>query len=114
VDEKRLDHLAALYGRPGAFTASMGWYRSSGNPVDAYTQEVVPEKSKRQTTPITVLWQEHDPIFPLAWSDRIGEFFTDFKLEKLPGVGHFTPLEATDKFAAAIRERLQDQARHSG
>src|SRR6516162_8774358 len=50
---------------------------------------------ERLTTPTTILWQEHDPIFPTAWSDRIGEFFTDYELKFLPEVGHYTPLEAT-------------------
>jgi pimeloyl-ACP methyl ester carboxylesterase len=53
-----------------------------------------------------LLWQEHDPIFPLAWSDRLDEYFTDLRFQQLTGAGHFTPLEATDTFAAAIRERL--------
>ena len=43
---------------------------------------------------------------PLAWADRLDHFFTNYKFEKLSGVGHFTPLEATEKFAAAIVERL--------
>ena len=106
VDETRLNHLTEMYSRPGAFTASMGWYRSSGNPVTAYTQEVTPKASERLTTPTTILWQEHDPIFPTAWSDRIGEFFTDYEVEFLPGVGHYTHLEATDVFAGAIRRSL--------
>ena len=108
VDESRLDHLAEMYSKPGAFTASMMWYRSSGNPVTAYAQEEPPERSKRLATPTTILWQEHDPIFPIRWSDRLDDFFIDYKIERLLGVGHFTPLEATDKFAAAIKERLQD------
>ena len=87
----------------------MGWYRSTGNPVTAYTQEVIPKASERLTTPTTVLWQEHDPIFPTAWSDRIGDFSTDYELEFLPGVGHYTPLEATEVFARAIRKNLGDQ-----
>ena len=32
----------------------------------------------------------------------------DYKIERLLGVGHFTPLEATDNFAAAIKERLKN------
>jgi pimeloyl-ACP methyl ester carboxylesterase len=46
VAETRLDHLTEMYSRPGAFTASMGWYRSSGNPVTACTQEVTPKASR--------------------------------------------------------------------
>jgi len=50
-----------------------------------------------------VLWPAHDPLFPLEWSDRIGEFFADARLTTLPGAGHFVPLEAPAEFAAAIR-----------
>src|SRR5262249_54569055 len=56
----------------------------------------------RLTTPATILWQTCDAISPDAWSDRLDDFFTDYTLEKLPGIGHFTPLEATEKFAGAI------------
>jgi pimeloyl-ACP methyl ester carboxylesterase len=106
VDDSRIDHLTDVYSAPGAFIASIMWYRSSGNPVTSYAQEETPERDDRLATPIKVLWQEHDPIFPIAWADRLDDFFTDHHFESLPGVGHFTPLEATGGFAAAIREFL--------
>ena len=34
--------------------------------------------------------------------DRVGEFFADARLIRLPGAGHFTPLERPGEFAAAI------------
>ncbi len=108
VDEKRLDHLTEMYSRPGSFTASLMWYRSSGNPVAAYAGEIPPQSTERLAVPTTILWQEHDPIFPFHWSDRIDEFFLDYRLEPLTGVGHFTPLEAAEKFAAAIKDRLAE------
>jgi pimeloyl-ACP methyl ester carboxylesterase len=49
-----------------------------------------------------VLWPEHDPIFPRAWSDRLGEFFSDVRLVHADGVGHFTPVEAPDRFAELV------------
>jgi pimeloyl-ACP methyl ester carboxylesterase len=49
-----------------------------------------------------VLWPSHDPLFPREWSDRINEFFANAGLTLLDGVGHFTPLECADKFAAAV------------
>jgi pimeloyl-ACP methyl ester carboxylesterase len=52
--------------------------------------------------PTTVLWPEHDPLFPRAWADRIDEFFVGARLRNLDGVGHFTPLEAPHDFAAAL------------
>jgi pimeloyl-ACP methyl ester carboxylesterase len=50
----------------------------------------------------TVLWPEHDPLFPREWSDRIGEFFSAAELTWLDGAGHFSPLEAPAEFAAAV------------
>ena len=75
VDEQRLNHLVEVYSPKGAFAASLGWFRSSGNPVTAYTQEVPLAVKDRLTTPTTVLWQEYDPIFPQHWSGRLDQFF---------------------------------------
>jgi pimeloyl-ACP methyl ester carboxylesterase len=65
-----------------------------------------PGDRHRLATPTTVLWPEHDPLFPPAWSDRVGEFLADVEVRSVPGAGHFTPLEAPDAFAAAILQSL--------
>lgn len=54
------------------------------------------------TVPTCVRWAEHDPIFPYAWTDRLGEVFTDLDLEMFRGVGHFPHREAPDEAAAMI------------
>ena len=101
--DARLDHHAAHYGEPGAMTASIGWYRAGSGGVASALAETAPEA--RIATPTTVLWQEHDPLFPRAWSDRLDVFFSDVDLRWLDDAGHFTPLEAPEVLAAAIRER---------
>jgi len=106
VDEKRIDHLAEVYSAPGAFIASVNWYCASGNPVTAYATETKPSPGDRLATPTTILWEDQDPIFPFGWSDQLDAFFQDYTLERLSGIGHFTPLEATDRFAKAIKQRL--------
>jgi pimeloyl-ACP methyl ester carboxylesterase len=103
-DDAELDRLADDYARPGAFVASINWYRSGSGTV-AMAAEEPPARDARIAVPTTVLWQEHDPLFPRAWSDRVGEWFADVEVRPLDGVGHFTPLEAPDAFAAAILER---------
>ena len=60
-------------------------------------------KPLRIAVPLRVLWPEHDPLFPPAWADRLDEFFAAATLQMMPGVGHFSPLEAPETFAAAIR-----------
>ncbi|WP_300015510.1 alpha/beta hydrolase [Pseudonocardia sp.] len=104
-DAAELDRLAADYARPGAFVASVNWYRAGAGMVARSVAERAPTPADRIATPTTVLWPEHDPLFPREWSDRVGEFFTDADVRALDGVGHFTPLEAPAAFAAAIQER---------
>jgi pimeloyl-ACP methyl ester carboxylesterase len=115
-DDRRLDHLVEVYGPPGALTASVGWYRAGSGMVATSLAERPPAPGDRIAVPTTVLWPEHDPLFPRAWSDRLEEFFSAAELEWLDGVGHFTPVEAPQAFAAAIRRRLarHEQESHRG
>jgi pimeloyl-ACP methyl ester carboxylesterase len=101
-DPIELDRLAGLYGEPGAFAASIGWYRSGSGTVATSLAERPPAPEARIQVPTTVLWPEHDPLFPPAWGDRLEEFFADVTREDLAGAGHFSPLEAAGLFATAI------------
>ena len=53
--------------------------------------------------PTCVRWAEHDPLFPIAWTDRLHETFSDLDLAILPDVGHFPHREDPDRAAAEIR-----------
>ena len=101
-----LDRLADTYGRPGAFTASIGWYRVGPGILTRGLAEQAPAPDERLAVRTHVLWPAHDPLFPAAWADRLDEFFSDVSLTPLPDSGHFVPLEAPDAFAAAIRAAL--------
>ena len=101
--EDELERLTALYSAPGAFTASINWYRSGAGTVARSLAETTPDPAQRIAVPTTVLWPEHDPLFPPAWGDRLGEFFADVAVSPMAGVGHFSPLEAPERFADAIR-----------
>jgi len=97
-----LDYLVSVYAPPGAFAASIAWYRGGAGSVAASLAEQAPGQGDRIAVPATVLWPEHDPLFPREWSDRIGEFFSAATLTWLDGAGHFSPLEAPEAFAAAV------------
>jgi pimeloyl-ACP methyl ester carboxylesterase len=101
-----LDRLADSYARPGAFTASIGWYRQGPGILARGLAEQAPAPEDRLPVPTHALWPAHDPLFPAAWADRLDEFFADVSLTRLPDSGHFVPLEAPDAFATAIREAL--------
>jgi pimeloyl-ACP methyl ester carboxylesterase len=102
LTDDRLDHLVSVYARPGAFTASIGWYRVGAGALARPLAERAPQPADRVAVPTTVLWPNQDPLFPTAWSDRLDEFFANAQLRYLDGVGHFTPLESPHDFAAAV------------
>jgi pimeloyl-ACP methyl ester carboxylesterase len=103
LDDAALDRLAERYSAPGAFTASIGWYRAGAGSVARSLAERAPPPDQRLHVPATVLWPGHDPLFPPEWSDRLDEFFDRVRLVPMPRAGHFSPLEAPEAFAAEIR-----------
>jgi pimeloyl-ACP methyl ester carboxylesterase len=102
-DTVELDALIDRYARPGAFAASINWYRAGAGTAAMALAEHVPDPEERLAAPTAVLWPTDDPLFPVAWADRIDEFFAAARLHVLNGVGHFVPLEAPGEVVAAIR-----------
>jgi pimeloyl-ACP methyl ester carboxylesterase len=54
------------------------------------------------TAPTCIRWAEHDPLFPFAWTDRLGETFADLDLKLSPDVGHFPHREDPDRASEEI------------
>jgi pimeloyl-ACP methyl ester carboxylesterase len=106
LPDAELDALAARYSPPGALSASLEWYRAGAGTVARSLAETPPDAAARIQAPTSVLWPEHDPLFPRAWGDRLGEFFADVTVTDLPGSGHFVPLETPEAFAGAIERAL--------
>ena len=105
LPDDRLDALVERYARPGAFAASIAWYRAGSGAVAQSAAEQPPAEPGR--VPATVLWGEHEPLFPPAWADRLGEWFADHELHVLDGVGHFAPVEAPQAVAEATARALR-------
>jgi pimeloyl-ACP methyl ester carboxylesterase len=82
------------------------WYQHFHRLIARSLGEQAPAPDDRIALPTTVLWPEHDPLFPPAWSDRLDEFFSSVALQLLPGAGHFSPLEAPDRFTQWIQAAL--------
>lgn len=54
------------------------------------------------TVPTCVRWTTNDAIFPVAWTDRLGETFSDLDYAPFPDAGHFPHREAPDRAAKEI------------
>jgi pimeloyl-ACP methyl ester carboxylesterase len=52
--------------------------------------------------PTCIRWAAHDPLFPYAWTDRLGETFCSLDLAPFRNVGHFPHREDPDRAAAEI------------
>jgi pimeloyl-ACP methyl ester carboxylesterase len=92
VDEAHFQSLVDQYNQPGAFAASIAWYRSRAQSREQEVTAAV--RATLLDTPTQVLWGERDPITPSVFAESLGQSFSDFELTRLPGVGHFAPLEA--------------------
>jgi pimeloyl-ACP methyl ester carboxylesterase len=100
LTREELDALAALYARPGALRSSIAWYRAGAG---ATSQPAVPVHPPLRQ-PAIALCGTRDPLFPVAWTDALHLDFEDVELRVLEDVGHFTPLQAPDAVAAAVRD----------
>ncbi len=102
-----LDRLVADYALPGAFTASIAWYRAGAGTIAQSLTELPPERAIKIHAPTDVLWPQRDPLFPRQWADSLEHYFSDVRLHVGAGVGHFTPLECADQFAELVLIRAR-------
>ena len=86
---------------PGNLEGGFAFYRAAHATRLAVMSGKAPMEAP-VVVPTCVRWPEHDSIFPAAWSDRLGEVFTDLDLATMPGVGHFAHREAPDRAAGEI------------
>lgn len=96
------DRLVTDYSAPGAFRASIAWYRSRAGSVASARNETAPAPRDRVQVPTRVLWPEHDPLFPREWADRLDDHFAELTVTPLPTCGHFVPVEEPEAFAQAV------------
>ncbi len=94
VLEQWVDNFMAPGNLAGGFT----FYRGAAEERLKIMQGEAPEQPPIDV-PTCVRWAEDDAIYPFAWTDRLGETFSDLDLAMFKGVGHFPHRE--DPAAAA-------------
>lgn len=88
-----LEEWVDNFRRPGNLQGGFDWYvgvsryrtrlMTGGAPDDV---PVIASKSY-------VLWGEHDPVLKVEWADRLGDYFSDVRVETAPEAGHFVHFE---------------------
>jgi pimeloyl-ACP methyl ester carboxylesterase len=104
-----LDVFIDNFLKPGNLDGGFAYYRAAHAGRIAMMRGDAPVMAPIRV-PACVRWAEHDPLFPYAWTDRLGETFADLDLAPFPGVGHFphreNPARAADEIAGFF-QRLE-------
>jgi pimeloyl-ACP methyl ester carboxylesterase len=96
-----LEAFADNFFKPGNLAGGFAHYRAAHSGRVRMMQGEAPALPAIEV-PTCVRWAEHDPLFPYAWTDRMGETFSNLDLAMFAGVGHFPHREAPDRAADEI------------
>lgn len=98
TDEEIAEYVEA-YSQPGALRGGFNCYRAAFRSLGRGQQG-----DPKIYAPTLVLWGDSDPILPLAWSDRLSEFFPHLTFREVPRAGHFLMREKPELVNQAIVE----------
>ena len=95
--------------KPGNLQGGFNWYISAAQARLAVMRGEVPRQQRAPIDlPTRVLWGESDPVLKSAWTDRLGEFFTNVEVSTVPEAGHFVHYEKPDLACREIRAFFTD------
>jgi pimeloyl-ACP methyl ester carboxylesterase len=100
IGRKLVGSVVDAYARPGAFAASLAWYRARAAHRDRQ------HSFAPVGVPTIALWGDRDPMRPLAHREGFEQAFSRSQSRVLAGVGHFVPIEAPEAVAKAVGELL--------
>ena len=98
-----LDRWIDEFLEPGNLQGGFNWYVAIHEARMAMVRDGAPALSPI-ASPAYFLWGRSDPILPVEWSDRLGEYFSDYTLEPADDAGHFVHFERP----ALANERIAD------
>lgn len=85
------------------------FYRQFAQADERFTAEIEPHYGAVRC-PVAILWGEDDPWIPVARGEALHAAMPGSAFERLEGVGHLPQLEAPDRVAARLLERLSAPA----
>lgn len=113
-DEERRNYLED-WGRPGALTAMLNWYRASKIDVPAPGEEAeLPLWAKgpfpHLAMPTLVIWGLKDKALLPVQLEGLHELVDDLRIVTSTMAGHFIPWEEPETVTSAIRDFLAETA----
>jgi pimeloyl-ACP methyl ester carboxylesterase len=97
----KLEIYVDNFMKPGNLQGGFDWYLSSARTRVAMLDEHLP-KHPPIAVPSHFMWGRRDPLVKPEWSDRLGEYFSDYAIDFVDA-GHFVPVELPDRAAQEIR-----------
>ena len=91
--------------RPGAVAGGIKWYQANIPELNKIADvDFWPSPKASTEVESMLIWGEDDTTFVPAVLDQLPNYAKDLRIEVLPGVRHWPPLEAPDKVNRLIRE----------
>ncbi len=87
---------------PGAMTAMLNWYRRALWDAVAARDEL----AARVETPVLIVWGLRDVALDRDCLEGTERYVANLRIERLPGIGHFSPEDAPEKLATLIDDFL--------
>ena len=87
--------------KPGNIQGGFDWYLGSAANRRLWLEGKLPV-TPRIGIPSRFLWGRRDPLIPPEWSDRLGEYWTNYSI-RFADAGHYVHVEAPDIVAEEAR-----------
>lgn len=103
--EPYLEEWVDNFMRPGNLQGGFDWYVGVSK-FRRRMMEVGGLPIPKIKAPTYLLWGAHDPVLKFEFTDKLGDYFADFKLEKAEDAGHFVHFEVPTLANARLKAFL--------
>lgn len=91
--DEDMDVYVESYSLPGAIESGFKVFRSAfrgGNQIVLPEEKIIAHET-------LILWGEDDLCVPIRWSDRLGEYFSNYHFHRIAQCGHYPMRECPEK-----------------
>lgn len=94
--------------QPGAVAGGIKWYQANiPEPDKIEDKDFWPSPKASTEVPSMLIWGEDDGTFVPEFIDQLPNYAKDLRIEVLPGIRHWPPLEAPEQVNRLIREFIE-------